>query len=66
MLFEAGGAAFIMNLEMRLRNISLTASFKAILHYFGLNSLSGSTVDRSMYRAETSLYRSHRSAGKDR
>ena len=46
MLFEAGGTVFIMNLKMRLRNISLTAYFKAILHYFGLNSLSGSMVDR--------------------
>ena len=37
-----------MNFKMHLRKVSLTAYFKGacILHYFGLNSLSGSTGDR--------------------
>ena len=60
MLFEAGGAVFIMNLKMRLRNISLTASFKAILQYFGLNSLSGSTVDRCTELKPVSIDRTDR------
>ena len=36
-LFEAGGAVFIVNSNIDLRKISLTAYFKAISHYFGFN-----------------------------
>ena len=37
MLFEDGQAVFIMNSNMHLRKISLSAYFKAISHYFGFN-----------------------------
>ena len=36
-LFEAGGAIFIMNSNIHLRKISLSAYFKAISHYFRIN-----------------------------
>ena len=45
-MFEGGGAVFIKNLKMHLRKISFTAYFKAIVHYFSLNSLLDSTGDR--------------------
>ena len=43
---EASVAVFILNLKKYLEKISLTAYFKAILHYFGLNLPLGSTGDR--------------------
>ena len=36
-LFEACGAVFIMNSNIRLRKINLSAYFKAISHYLGFN-----------------------------
>ena len=36
---------FIMNSKIRSRKIGLKAYFKAILHYFGLLPLPGSTAD---------------------
>ena len=40
-----GGAVFIMNSKIHLRKSNLKAYLKAILHHFGLNSLSGSRAD---------------------
>ena len=34
---QAGGAVFIMNSNINLRKISLSAYFKAISHYFAFN-----------------------------
>ena len=66
-LFEVGGSEFIMNSKIHLRKISLKAYFKSILHYFGPNSLSGSTADGCMeLKPDFDLInRSHRSAGKE-
>ena len=66
-LFEVGGAEFIMNSKIHLRKISLKAYFKTILHYFGLNSLSGSTADvcTELKPVLDLINQSHRSAGKE-
>ena len=45
-LFGACGTVFITNLKIHSRKISLNEYFKAILHYFGVDSLSGFTTDR--------------------
>ena len=37
-LFEACGDVFIMKSKRHLRKINLNKYFKAILHYFGVNS----------------------------
>ena len=47
-IWRTGGAAFLKNLKMHLGKISLATYFKAIVHYFGLNSLLDSTGDWCM------------------
>ena len=66
--FEVGGAVFIMNLKIHLKKLSFKAYFKAILHYFGLNSHSGSTADGCMELKPVLdlMNRSHQLAGKER
>ena len=44
--FEACGAVFIVNSKIHLRKISWNEYLKPILHYFGVNSISGLTADR--------------------
>ena len=43
-LFEACGAVFITHSKINLRKISLNEYFNTILHYFGVNLLSGLTA----------------------
>ena len=66
-LFEVGGAKFIMNSKINLRKINFEAYFKAILHYFGLNPLSGSAGDgwTEVTPVFDLINRSHRSVGKE-
>ena len=58
-LSEVGGAVFLMNSKIHLTEIN-------ILHYFGLNSLSGTTADQcSRLKPVFDLINwSHRSTGK--
>ena len=48
-LFEAFGAVFITHSKINLRKICLNEYFNAILHYFGVNLLSGLTADISSF-----------------
>ena len=69
MLFEVGESVFLINSKIHLKKINLLikAYFKAILHYFGVYSLTGSMADGCMEPkpAFDWINLSHRSAGKE-